>query len=220
MRHRTHGRTRSGLALILTLGAPALSPQPAGAEVIEVAANGTMRVRGGTGAVQWTGVDVAPAPHADGPGSSEVDLPADVPADLGEAADLSPAAWRDALGAAARSAGISPVLLEAVVWQESRWNPRARSRVGALGLGQLMPATARHLGVDPLDPVANLSGAALYLRRQLDRFDGNIELALAAYNAGPERVARLGAIPPITETRAYVSAITARLARTLAGDFQ
>ena len=107
---------------------------------------------------------------------------------------------------------ISPYLLEAVVWQESRWNPSARSRVGAIGLAQLMPGTARDLGVDPSDPIQNLSGGARYLRQQLDEF-GSVRLALAAYNAGPGRVRRLGRVPRIPETLNYVATIETDLTR-------
>ncbi|GAA0754660.1 lytic transglycosylase domain-containing protein [Erythrobacter ramosus] len=107
---------------------------------------------------------------------------------------------------------LSPSLLEALVWQESRWNENAVSPVGAQGLAQLMPGTARYLGVNPRDPFANLEGGARYLREQLDRFDGDLEKALAAYNAGPGRVERAGGIPNIRETKQYVAAIMGRLA--------
>jgi soluble lytic murein transglycosylase-like protein len=106
---------------------------------------------------------------------------------------------------------LSPSLLEALVWQESRWNENAVSPVGARGLAQLMPGTARYLGVNPADPFANLEGGARYLREQLDRFGGDLEKALAAYNAGPGRVERAGGIPNIRETRHYVAAIIGRL---------
>jgi len=107
---------------------------------------------------------------------------------------------------------LSPSLLEALVWQESRWRENAVSPVGAQGLAQLMPGTARYLGVDPRDPFANLEGGARYLREQLDRFGGDLEKALAAYNAGPGRVERAQGIPNIRETKHYVAAIMGRLA--------
>lgn len=107
---------------------------------------------------------------------------------------------------------LSPSLLEAVVWQESRWRENAVSHAGARGLAQLMPGTARYLGVDPDDPMQNLEGGARYLREQLDRFDGDLEKALAAYNAGPGRVIRADGIPNIRETQQYVAAIMGRLA--------
>lgn len=107
---------------------------------------------------------------------------------------------------------LSPSLLEALVWQESRWRENAVSPVGAQGLAQLMPGTARDLGVDSRDPFQNLEGGARYLREQLDRFDGNLEKALAAYNAGPGRVQRANGVPNIRETKQYVAAIMGRLA--------
>lgn len=112
------------------------------------------------------------------------------------------------LDAEALNHGLPPSLLRAVVWQESRGRSTAVSRKGALGIMQLMPATAAALGVDPRDPADNLRGGAIYLRRQLDRF-GSVPLALAAYNAGPGAVARFGGIPPFRETRAYVASIMA-----------
>jgi soluble lytic murein transglycosylase-like protein len=86
------------------------------------------------------------------------------------------------------------------------------SRKGAIGLAQLMPATARDLGVNPMDPVANLNGGARYLRQLLDQFDGNVEKALAAYNAGAARVRTAGGVPAIAETRNYVTSIVRRIA--------
>ena len=91
---------------------------------------------------------------------------------------------------------------------ESAFNPTARSPVGAIGLGQLMPDTARALGVDPHDPEENLRGSARYLLAQLARF-GSRELALAAYNAGPEAVAVYAGIPPYPETVAHVQRVMA-----------
>jgi soluble lytic murein transglycosylase-like protein len=123
---------------------------------------------------------------------------------------IAPAHLAPIAAQAAAAQGLPPALLEALVWQESRWHPQAISPKGAIGLGQLMPATARSLGVDPHDPEANLHGAARYLRQQIDHFGGNLPLGLAAYNAGPKRVEQAGGIPPIAETQAYVRAITQR----------
>lgn len=95
-------------------------------------------------------------------------------------------------------------LLDALVWTESRYNPVAVSPAGAAGLGQLMPATAKELGVfNRFDPMANIFGAARYLRQMLDRF-GVVHLAVAAYNAGPGAVERAGGIPRNGETPEYV----------------
>jgi soluble lytic murein transglycosylase-like protein len=105
---------------------------------------------------------------------------------------------------------LPPSIFLSLVQQESRFDPNARSPRGAIGLGQLMPATARELGVNPLDPEQNLEGSARYLRRMLDQF-GSMELALAAYNAGPGRVRRAGnTIPNIRETQRYVPSILRR----------
>jgi soluble lytic murein transglycosylase-like protein len=107
---------------------------------------------------------------------------------------------------AASRYGIPSGLFLRLVQQESGWNPRAVSPKGAIGLAQLMPQTARVLGVDPHNPAENLEGGARYLRQQYDRF-GNWRLALAAYNAGPEAVERHGGVPPYRETRNYVRVI-------------
>lgn len=112
-----------------------------------------------------------------------------------------------AIAEAARRHGLDEKLLHALVIQESAYDARAVSSAGAAGLTQLMPATARELGVsDRFDPVENLNGGAAYLARQINRFQ-DLRLALAAYNAGPARVAKLGRVPEIAETRAYVAAV-------------
>lgn len=101
--------------------------------------------------------------------------------------------------------GLPPNVFLSLVHQESRFRPGAVSRVGALGLGQLMPGTAREMGVDPNDPTQNLEGSARYLRSMLDLHKGDMPLALASYNAGPRRVQRAGnTIPNIPETQKYV----------------
>lgn len=107
---------------------------------------------------------------------------------------------------AARRYGVPEDLFLRLVQQESGWNANARSSKGAMGLAQLMPATARSLGVDATDPYENLDGGARYLRRQYDTF-GTWRLALAAYNAGPGAVERHGGVPPYAETRNYVRVI-------------
>ena len=116
--------------------------------------------------------------------------------------------WVPHIERIARRNGIDPQLLAALVKQESGFQADVRSHAGAIGLTQLMPATARELGVNPNDPIANLEGGARYLRSQLDRF-GSAPLALAAYNAGPGRVAATGGIPQITETQNYVRNVMA-----------
>lgn len=122
------------------------------------------------------------------------------------------AAWRDAIAAAAGDAGVDPSLLGALTWTESSFDPSAVSRSGAVGLTQLMPSTAAGLGVDPTDPLQNLAGGARYLRSMLDRYAGRVDLALAAYNAGPAAVDRYGGVPPYAETRQYVQTVLSRRA--------
>ena len=128
---------------------------------------------------------------------------------------LLPATYREALyeplirEAEARYR-LPPGLMLALVWAESRFNPMAISPAGAAGLAQLMPATARELGVrNRHDPAQNIDGGARYLRQMLDRF-GDVHLALAAYNAGPGAVTRAGGIPRNREPPAYVRSVLQR----------
>jgi soluble lytic murein transglycosylase-like protein len=111
---------------------------------------------------------------------------------------------------AASKYGLDPAVIKAIISVESGFNPNAVSKAGARGLMQLMPSTARLLGVDPDDPEQNVDGGARYFRQQLDRF-GSIELALAAYNAGPANVLHYGGIPPFPETQRYVADVLSRL---------
>ncbi len=108
--------------------------------------------------------------------------------------------------AAARKAGVPEDLFLRLVNQESRFNPKALSNKGAIGLAQLMPGTAKELGVNPHDPVQNLEGGARYLMTQYRKF-GSWRLALAAYNAGPGAVEKHGGVPPYRETKNYVKKI-------------
>jgi soluble lytic murein transglycosylase-like protein len=107
---------------------------------------------------------------------------------------------------------VATPLVEAVAWQESRYNQAALSRKGAMGVMQLMPGTARTLGVDASDLKGNVEGGVAYLSQMLQRFEGDVPKALAAYNAGPDAVQRYGGVPPYAETQAYVRAILGRLA--------
>jgi|SRR6056297_759114 len=107
---------------------------------------------------------------------------------------------------AARAQGVPEDLFLRLVMQESRFNSKAVSHKGAIGLAQLMPGTARLLGVDPHDPQQNLDGGARYLKQQYRKF-GSWRLALAAYNAGPGAVEKHGGVPPYRETRNYVKKI-------------
>ncbi|HPA45705.1 MAG TPA: lytic transglycosylase domain-containing protein [bacterium] len=119
----------------------------------------------------------------------------------------------------ALQAGIDPLLVCAVIQAESAWNPKAQSPKGAQGLMQLMPVTAREMGVsDPLDPSENIKGGTGYLKGLLDLYgvenpaspgdESNLQLALGAYNAGPARIAQYNGLPPFEETRSYVQRVT------------
>jgi len=106
---------------------------------------------------------------------------------------------------AARRHEIDPLLVSAVIRHESGYSPTAISKTGAMGLMQLMPDTAKALGVhDAFDPRQNIEGGTQFLRQLLDRYNGHVDLALAAYNAGPAAVDKYGGIPPYPETQAYV----------------
>lgn len=129
------------------------------------------------------------------------------------ALDALPPAGRPyaaAITAAAKKAGIDPKLLAALAWSESGFRADAKSSAGAIGLTQLMPATAAGMGVDPYNPTENLEGGARYLAVQLRRF-GRADLALAAYNAGPTAVSRAGGIPPYAETQGFVNKVMERV---------
>jgi hypothetical protein len=112
------------------------------------------------------------------------------------------------IAAVSQAHGVDPMLVRALIQVESNYRPRARSHKGAMGLMQLMPATARQYKVrNPYDPTANISAGVKHLKGLLDRMDGAVELALAAYNAGEGAVKKFKGIPPYRETRNYVSKI-------------
>lgn len=114
----------------------------------------------------------------------------------------------EVIGAASKAYDLDPDLVNSVIRAESGFNPRAVSRKGAQGLMQLMPKTAATLGVsDAMDAAANVDGGSRYLRALLEHYNFDLIKALAAYNAGPERVAQYGGVPPYRETRAYVARI-------------
>ncbi|WP_126173703.1 lytic transglycosylase domain-containing protein [Altericroceibacterium xinjiangense] len=174
---------------------------PAQADVLEV----------GAGAARWVS---GPLTHESAPAEAawtDIPVPEEAIVDPGLSGSRVPAAYAARVTELAARYDLSPALIEALVWQESRWRADAVSPVGARGLAQLMPGTARELGVDPNDPFANLEGGARYLRAQIDRFGGDLEKALAAYNAGPARVMRAGGIPRIRETQIYVASVLGRL---------
>ncbi len=179
----------------LGLGPPAPPAPPAAAPATATAAapqtfSAALSAAGGTGAATATAAAAAaPAPGGPSPYAAEI-------------------------AAAAARHGVDPALLKGLIQQESGFDPNARSPAGAAGLCQLMPATARGLGVtNPLDPAQSIEGGAKYLGQMLARYGGDARKALAAYNAGPGAVDRYGGVPPYAETQAYVGKVLANAER-------
>ena len=185
----------------------ALAPlgSPAYSQVLEIAPDGTVFRRDGAGAATWEIANPSAAPVEE---ANVPEFPSEALTTVGRAE--VPPRYAALVERAAGLAGISPALLSALVWQESRWNPSAVSPKGAMGLTQLMPGTARDLGVNPNDPFQNLVGGARYFRKVLESFDYDVEKALAAYNAGPDRVRKANGVPRITETQLYVASVMKR----------
>lgn len=158
-----------------------------------------------------------PSPFDAAPPHGGCDFPRYIPSPrLPAEAEQRRAIWYPAMAEAACEAGLPVHLFDALIIQESRYNPVAVSPKGATGLAQLMPSSARVLGVrNILDPRENMRGGARYLRALLDEF-GRFDLALAAYNAGAGRVRATGRVPRITETVNYVSAILLTMKRQVA----
>ena len=135
-------------------------------------------------------------------------IPADVPTSGDHELDLI-------IFRAGERNGVDPRFIHAVIWQESKYKVRARSYVGAQGLMQLMPPTAKRFGcTDPHNPAANIEAGTKYLRFLLKRFNGNVSLALAGYNAGEGAVDKYNGVPPYNETQNYVRIITGRYGKT------
>ncbi|AXU20345.1 lytic transglycosylase [Novosphingobium sp. THN1] len=168
---------------------------------IAEASNGFQLVEHGL----WRSAQTAPAPRLSVADDGRVKLPYRYePKAKPGPSDFRRASYLPHVYAAEAKYSLPSGLLDALVWTESRYNPLAVSPAGAAGLGQLMPATAKELGVfNRFDPMANIFGAARYLRQMLDRF-GVVHLAVAAYNAGPGAVERAGGIPRNGETPEYV----------------
>jgi soluble lytic murein transglycosylase-like protein len=206
-------------AVVGVVGACALMATPARADVMEIGAEGARWIAGAPATI--VAQEAALLAAARGEAEFALDsaealpdgfaVPEQAIAHTHRSAAAVPPAYQAKVAELAARFDLSPALIEALVWQESRWRSGAVSPVGARGLAQLMPGTARELGVDANDPFANLEGGARYLRAQMDRFGGDVEKALAAYNAGPGRVIKSGGVPRIRETQGYVAAIMGRL---------
>lgn len=179
-----------------------LAAGPVMASVLDIAPDGQVTVIDGP--TLYMSSDPAAA--------RRIERPAYAPARSRAAALPARPQVAEAIDAAAQTVRLDADLIEAVAWQESRLRPDAISPKGASGVMQLMPDTARALGVREGDVASNVQGGASYLHQMLTRYDGDLLKALAAYNAGPGAVDRHGGPPPYRETRAYVDAVLERLA--------
>lgn len=182
-------RTRLIKAIAVAL---AMLPGAASADVYEVSQDGRVER-----------IDIMPPRPAKRPPAPKVrQVPSSVRA----------AAFHPSVAQAGQHYAVSPALIDAIAHHESRYNQHAVSTAGAIGIMQLMPQTARTIGVDPQNPAANIRGGTAYLRYLLNRYDGDIVCTIAAYNAGPARVTKSRCIPNFPETRAYVAKVLDHLA--------
>jgi len=201
---RSRGPRFARLAALALLGLTAVAPV-CSAEIVFLTSGRTMsikshRVEGDSLvlALRAGGEITCPASMVERIGPDEVYHPEEAPA-----AALPPVPYGDLIHDAATRAGVDPLLVRAVIQVESAYQPTARSAKGAMGLMQLMPATARRYSVrDPYDPTSNIEAGTRHLKMLLDRFE--LSLALAAYNAGEAAVERFRGIPPYRETQNYV----------------
>lgn len=187
------GQTASAVGAVEATGAAGDEPAPGAAGSFAAAlaaASSTAPAAAGSTAPAAASSTAPTAAGSDGPEAAQ------------------PAAYEAEIEAAAARHGIDPALLFGLIQQESGFDPSARSGAGALGLTQLMPSTAASLGVaDPLDPAESIEGGAAYLASMMQRFGGNAEEALAAYNAGPGAVEQYNGVPPYPETEQYVARV-------------
>ncbi len=182
-----------------------LAATSAGAQVLEIGPQGAVTVYDGPAVVTSAGVASIRRP---GPVARRArGLNASPPPQLS-----------GAISDAARASDLSASLITAIAWRESNFRASAVSRAGAVGEMQLLPKTARGLGVDPTVSRQNVAGGAAYVRALLQRYNGDLIKTLAAYNAGPEAVDRYGGVPPFKETQAYVAAVLDRLSQESIGE--
>lgn len=203
-----------GAATVWLLAAAFCEPssQTANAEVLEISDSGSVTVHSGPELISATGAQPLPVPARTEAESLSSRRPSRF------APKMSEAEISSMFAIAAARYSISPLLLSAVAWRESAFDPTATSPKGAKGIMQLMPTTARKLCRRQCSTSDNVEAGAAYLRWLLERYNGDLAKALAAYNAGSGVVDKFGGIPPYKETRLYVDAILARLtSEALAG---
>jgi soluble lytic murein transglycosylase-like protein len=178
---------------------------PAHADVLAIGDDGSVTVH--SGPALYTSADLKPQA-----------LPAETPRVSRHTARNASPVVRTAIASSAAHYSLSPALVAAVAWRESAFNAQAVSPKGAKGIMQLMPETARAYCARPCSAAQNVEAGTAYLQALMQRYDGDIVKALAAYDAGPRAVDRFGGLPPYRETQAYVDAILARMSATaLAG---